>query len=272
VTTAERHELRLLPTAADAAAEAASIICELLAAALIAAPNEDLASGSQAGRASVAFSGGISPRMMLASMPGVRLQPDWSRIDVFQVDERVAPEGDPSRNLVDLQHHLLEQLSPPPALHPIPVQAGATQAALRYAKTLSDTLGDGGHLSLVHLGLGSDGHCASLVPGDPVLRVMNADVAATAAYQGHERVTMTYPLLNRSSCAVWLVTGESKRAALAALLRDDPEIPATHVRCNRSIIVADQSAVSSADRSVLSSADRSVERVGGRSGGQVREW
>jgi 6-phosphogluconolactonase len=248
MTAAERHELRLLPTAADAATEAARITCELLAAVLIAAPEQDLTSGAQAGRASVAFSGGVSPRMMLAAIPGVRPQPDWSCVDVFQVDERVAPDGDPSRNLVDLQHHLLERLSPPPALHPIPVQGGATQAALRYAETLRTVLGYAGHLDLVHLGLGSDGHCASLVPGDPVLHVMNADVAATAAYQGHERVTMTYPLLNRSSCAVWLVTGESKRAALAALLRDDPKIPATHVQCNRSIIVADQSAVSGADR------------------------
>ena len=264
MTTADRHELRVLPTAAGAATEAARIICELLAAALIAAPEQDPASGAQASRASVAFSGGSSPKLMFAELLEVQNQPDWSRIDLFQVDERVAPDGDPSRNLVDLQQQLLEQLAPPPVLHPIPVQAGASQAALRYARTLHNLLGEAGHLNLVHLGLGSDGHCASLVPGDPALQVMNADTAATAPYQGHERVTMTYPLLNRSSCVVWLVTGESKRDALSALLSDDPKIPASHVRCKRSIIVADQSAVSGADQS--------VERVGGRSGGQEHEW
>ena len=248
MTTAERHELRVLPTAAEAATEAARIICELLAAALLAAPEENPASGAQASRASVAFSGGTSPKMMLAAMSEVRPQPDWSCIDVFQVDERVAPDGDPSRNLVDLQHELLDQLNPQALLHQIPVEAGADQAALKYAESISHVLGSSAQLDVVHLGLGNDGHCASLVPGDPVLQVMNADMAATDSYQGHERVTMTYPMLNRSSCVVWLVTGESKRAALSALLRDNPRIPASHVRCNRSIIVADQSAVSSADR------------------------
>ena len=248
MTTADRHELRVLPTAAEAATEAARIICELLAAALIAAPEQDLASGAQAGRASVAFSGGTSPKMMLAAMSEVRPQPDWACVDVFQVDERVAPEGDPSRNLVDPQHELLNHLNPQALLHQIPVEAGAAKAAVKYADSISRVLGSSAQLDVVHLGLGNDGHCASLVPGDQALLVVDSDTSATAKYQGHERVTMTYPMLNRARCVVWLVTGESKRPALEALLRDDPAIPAAHVQCNRSIIVADQSAVSSADR------------------------
>ena len=253
MTTADRHELRVLPTAAEAATEAARIICELLAAALIAAPEENpvsgaQASGAQASRASVAFSGGSSPKLMFAELLKVQHQPDWSRIDLFQVDERVAPDGDPSRNLVDLQHELLDHLNPQALLHQIPVEAGAAQAAVKYADSISRVLGSSAQLDVVHLGLGNDGHCASLVPGDHALLVVDSDTSATAKYQGLERVTMTYPMLNRARCVVWLVTGESKRPALAALLRDDPAIPAAHVQCNRSIIVADQSAVSSADR------------------------
>ena len=253
MTTADRHELRVLPTAAEAATEAARIICELLAAALIAAAEENpvsgaQASGAQASRASVAFSGGSSPKLMFAELLAVQHQPDWSRIDLFQVDERVAPDGDPSRNLVDLQHELLDHLNPQALLHQIPVEAGAAQAAVKYADSISRVLGSSAQLDVVHLGLGNDGHCASLVPGDQALLVVDSDTSATAKYRGLERVTMTYPMLNRARCVVWLVTGESKRPALAALLRDDPAIPAAHVQCNRSIIVADQSAVSGADR------------------------
>ncbi|CAB4530245.1 unannotated protein [freshwater metagenome] len=251
-----RHELVVVRTAADAAREAARIIAELLAQAQLLARDELPHAQEPQGSASVAFSGGSSPKLLFAALLELQTQLDWSRIDLFQVDERVAPDGDPSRNLVDLQHELLDHLNPRALLHPIPVEAGAAEAAVHYADTISRVLGSGAHLDVVHLGLGNDGHCASLVPGDQALLVVDSDTATTAKYQGHERVTMTYRMLNRARCVVWLVTGASKRSALSALLREDPAIPAAHVRPTRSIIVADQSALSGADRSALSGADR----------------
>ena len=274
-----RHELVVLATAEQASQKAAELICELLTQALLSSRRNSQRHERSTGRASVAFSGGSSPKLMFQALATVRPQPDWLLVDVFQVDERVAADGDPSRNLVDLQHQLVDRLGPKPTLHKIPVQNGAKQAAVHYANTMSKVLGDNAVLDVVHLGLGTDGHCASLVPGDSALEVIAVNTAATQTYQGHERVTMTYPMLNRAKCVLWLVTGESKRAALAALLREDLSIPAVRMRAARSIIVADQSALSSADQSALSSADQSAlssadqsaEHVGERNGGLGHE-
>jgi 6-phosphogluconolactonase len=236
------HELRVLPDAVSAAEAAAEIIASLL---------NDAIEGDLDGRASIAFSGGSSPRPMLARLAelsgrslgtGVAVGLDWDAIDVFQVDERVAPEGDGARNLIDLRRELTDRAVPDDRVHPMPVEFGADHAAEVYAETLIDLLGAAPALDVVHLGIGDDGHTASLVPGDAGLEVHDRDVAPTGDYRGHRRVTMTYPVLDRARTVVWLVAGAGKAAALAQLLEGDPAIPASHVRPGRSIIVADAAA------------------------------
>jgi len=182
------------------------------------------------GRFTFAVSGGHTPWAMFAELRNEDMP--WADTELFQVDERVAPDGDPDRNLT----HLRESIGDSPArVHPMPVtnpDLGA--AAVAYAGVLPQ------RFDLVHLGLGPDGHTASLVPGDPVLEVTDALVAVTQPYQGHRRMTLTYPALARANQLLWLVTGADKRDALAKLLAGDESIPAGRVLASRSLIMADQ--------------------------------
>jgi 6-phosphogluconolactonase len=160
------------------------------------------------------------------------------------VDERVAPPGDPDRNLTHLRESLLQH-SPlrPDQIYGMPVDAAdLAGAAAEYAATLRNIAGSPPVLDLAHLGLGPDGHTASLVPGDPVLDVIDTDVAITGAYQGRKRMTLTYPVLNRSRRILWLVTGDEKTAMLERLLRRDASIPAGTVQQEQAIILADRAA------------------------------
>jgi 6-phosphogluconolactonase len=168
----------------------------------------------------------------------------WPELHVVQVDERVAPPGDPDRNLTHLRESLLAH-SPlaPEQIHPMPVEnPDLNAAAAQYAQVLRQLAGSPPVLDLVHLGLGLDGHTASLVPGDPVLDVTDADVAATGVYQGRRRLTLTYPVLDRARRILWLVTGASKAAMLRRLCDGDATIPAGRVRQERAILLADQTA------------------------------
>jgi 6-phosphogluconolactonase len=159
----------------------------------------------------------------------------WERVAIFQVDERVAPPGHPDRNLSELLAALTDEARPD--LRPMPVDDPDLEtAAARYAAELPD------RLDLVHLGLGEDGHTASLVPGDPVLQVRDLLVAVTGEYQGRKRMTLTYPALARAREIVWLVTGERKREPLAKLLAGDESIPAVRVFNENQLVVADEAA------------------------------
>ena len=97
-------------------------------------------------------------------------------------------------------------------------------------------------LDLVHLGLGADGHTASLVPGDPVLDVKDRDVALTGIYRGARRMTLTYPIINRSRRILWVVTGSEKMEMLLRLRNMDATIPAGRIRQDRAVVLADRSA------------------------------
>jgi 6-phosphogluconolactonase len=197
------------------------------------------------GRFVLAVSGGHTPWLMLRLLAGLALP--WSSVHIVQVDERAAPEGDPDRNLTHLRDSLLQQAPLlPEQVHAMPV--GTTDleaAAAEYAETLRRIGGSPPVIDLAHLGLGPDGHTASLVPGDPVLNVTDRDVSVTGPYQGRRRMTLTYPILNRSRRILWVVTGSDKAPMLARLLGGDPSIPAGHVRCDGAVLIADSAAAES---------------------------
>jgi 6-phosphogluconolactonase len=199
------------------------------------------------GRFIMAVSGGHTPWLMLRTLADDELP--WQHVQVFQVDERVAPVGDPDRNLAHLRASLLGRV-PLPAdhIHAMPVEAAdLDRAAGQYARTLEEVAGSPPVLDLVHLGLGPDGHTASLVPGDPALNVTDADVALSGPYQGHRRMTLTFPIINRSRLVLWLVTGGEKAQTLVRLRDGDRSIPASRVRQDRALVLADRAAAARLD-------------------------
>ena len=192
------------------------------------------------GRFMVAVSGGHTPWKMLRLLADEEMP--WPAVHVVQVDERVAPEGDPDRNLMHLRESLLAHAPlRPEQVHAMPVESADLEAASRrYAATLEDVGGAPVVLDLAHLGLGPDGHTASLVPGDLVLDVVDRDVAITGLYQGRRRMTLTYPALNRSRQIVWLVTGSEKADMLARLIEGDDSIPAGRIRRDQALVLTDR--------------------------------
>jgi 6-phosphogluconolactonase len=194
------------------------------------------------GRFVMAVSGGKTPWLMLRALANEDVP--WQGVEVVQVDERVAPAGHPDRNLTHLRESLLGRAPlRPEQIHAMPVEASDLEAAAaQYASTLRELGGSPPVLDLVHLGLGPDGHTASLVPGDPVLDVTDADVAVTGVYQGRRRMTLTYPIINRSRGILWLVTGSEKAGMLDRLLHGDVSIPAGRVRRDQAMVLADRAA------------------------------
>jgi len=190
-----------------------------------------------------AVSGGHTPWEMMRELVGEDVA--WDRIHLFQVDERIAPAGDPDRNLTHLQESLLAYVKIPSAnVHAMPVEASdPEQAAARYARTLAEVAGTPAVLDLVHLGLGPDGHTASLVPGDAVLEVADRDVAVTSTvYQGRKRMTLTYPVLDRARRVMWLIDGAGKAPMLKRLRAGDAAIPAGRVRAAHATAIVDRAA------------------------------
>ncbi len=194
------------------------------------------------GRFVMAVSGGHTPWIMLRDLADEDLP--WSGVHVVQVDERVAPAGDPDRNLTHLRESLLSHAPlAPDHIHAMPVEAPDLDAAASaYAKTLEGISGVPPVLDLAHLGLGPDGHTASLVPGDPVLSVADRDVGLTGPYMGRRRMTLTYPVLNRSRRVLWLVTGTEKAAMFPRLVAGDAAFPAGRVSQARALLLADRAA------------------------------
>ena len=215
---------------AEAAAQAAAIFVAAEAREAIAAR----------GRFVMAVSGGHTPWLMLRALAHEDVP--WEAVHLVQVDERIAPAGDPDRNLT----HLLESLRGIDALrsdhiHAMPVEAPDLElAASQYATVLNQIAGSPAVLDLVHLGLGPDGHTASLVPGDPVLNVDDADVALTGVYQGRRRMTLTYPIINRARRVLWLVTGKDKVEIVDRLRDGDTSIPSGRIEKEHALMIADR--------------------------------
>ncbi len=194
------------------------------------------------GRFVMAVSGGHTPWVMLRDLANEDVP--WNNMHVVQVDERVAPPGDPDRNLTHLRESLLEHAPlPPEQIYAMPVESPDLEAAAAdYARTLATVAGVPAVLDLVHLGLGPDGHTASLVPGDPVLGITDKDVALTGVYMGRRRMTITYPVINRARRVLWLVTGSEKVPMFGRLRDADPSIPAGRVRQDVALLLADHAA------------------------------
>lgn len=208
---------------------------------------EATAAVSARGRFVMAVSGGRTPWIMLRALAKEDLS--WKNIHIVQVDERVAPAGDPDRNLTHIRESLLGADSPisPGQIHAMPVNSSNLEDSVKeYESVLREIAGSPPTLDLVHLGLGPDGHTASLVPTDPVLNVTDRDVALTGVYQGRRRMTLTYPAINRARRILWLATGGEKVGMLARLQKADPSIPAGRVCQDRAVIFADRAAAPNA--------------------------
>jgi 6-phosphogluconolactonase len=195
------------------------------------------------GKFVMAVSGGHTPWVMLRALANEDVP--WPGVQVFQIDERVAPAGDPDRNLTHLHESLLAHAPiSREQIHAMPVELPDLEAAAKqYAQTLREITGTPAVLDLAHLGLGPDGHTASLVPGDPVLNVTDVDVAITGVYMARRRMTLTYPILNRSRKILWLVTGSEKVAMLPRLRAGDVTIPAGRISREQAVVLADRAAV-----------------------------
>jgi 6-phosphogluconolactonase len=228
-------ETEILADAGGAAQRAASVIAA-----------DARAAAAARGLFVMAVSGGKTPWIMLRALANEDVP--WKAVHVVQVDERVAPAGDPDRNLTHLRESLLSHAPlPPDQIHAMPVESADLDAAARaYAKVLETIAGTPPVLDLAHLGLGPDGHTASLVPGDPVLAVTDRDVGVTGVYMGRRRMTLTYPVLDRARRILWLVTGSEKVPMLARLTRGDTSIPAGRVRRDAALVLADRAAAGAA--------------------------
>ena len=224
-------EIEILPDAGSVARRGAAVVA-----------GEARASVAARGKFILAVSGGSTPGQMLRALAGEDVP--WGGVHVFQVDERVAPAGHPDRNLTRLRESLLAHAPlRPERIHAMPVESPDLEAsAAQYTRTLREIAGSPPVLDFVHLGLGPDGHTASLIPGDPALGVTGADVALTGTYLGRRRMTLTYPVINRSRRILWLVTGSGKAGMLRRLRDSDPSIPAGRVLGDRALVLADRAA------------------------------
>jgi 6-phosphogluconolactonase len=218
-----RHELQIYETAEELATAAASFVASRV---------RDLEGREPDHRFTFALSGGKSPWLMFDQL--AKLDVEWTATEIYQVDERVVPEDSDLRNLKSLRASLK---GIDVTIFPMDVENDDLELATReYAAALPD------RFDLIHLGVGPDGHCASLVPGDAVLEVTDRLVALSGPYQDTMRMTLTYPALERADQLLWLIAGEDKRDALAKLLAEDPTIPAGRVSAGASLIMADRAA------------------------------
>ena len=221
-------ELQELATPADVAAAAADFVSGRAREAIAARK-----------RFTLALSGGSTPWRMLNRLAEHDLP--WERVHIVQVDERVAPDGDPDRNLTHIREQFTDRIAiPAENLHAMPVNFGKLDEGVkRYVDELNRLAGTPPVLDVVHLGLGPDGHTASLLPGDALLDTQGRDVGVSPPYQGRARMTLTYPIINRARNILWLITGVGKARMLDRLTRGDPGIPAGRVSARQATIITD---------------------------------
>jgi len=197
---------------------------------------------AERGRCAMAFSGGTTPWRAFRALAGEDVP--WDRVHLFQVDERIAPSGDPERNDLHLKEALIDRIAIPSSnVHSMPVEEeDLDEGGRRYESILRRIAGTPSVLDLIQLGLGEDGHTASLFPDDDALRIVDADVAVSGLHKGRRRMTLTFPAIDRARCILWLVTGSGKSKALGRLLAGDRSIPAGRVLRSRAVLLADTAA------------------------------
>jgi 6-phosphogluconolactonase len=190
------------------------------------------------GQASLAISGGRTPWGMFDRLAEHELT--WSAVHLFQVDERIAPLDHDARNWKRVLASALARRVPLANRHPMPVEVETPEmAAAQYARTLTEWTGEPPTIDVVHLGLGADGHTASLFAGDSPLQEKQRAVAVSRRYEGYPRLTLTLPVLNRARTVMWFAVGAARRAALKRLFNGDSAIPAGQVQRDRAVCFTD---------------------------------
>jgi len=193
------------------------------------------------GRATLAISGGTTPWGMFGRLADSAL--DWGAVHLLQVDERIVAADDDARNWKHLLATALAARVPAANHHPMPVEmADAQLAATHYAATLVQVCGDPPVLDVVHLGIGDDGHTASLFAGDPLLEETAREVGVSRPQGGFTRLTLTRPPLDRARRVVWFALGAARQPAVARLFAADPSIPASRVARERATCFTDPAA------------------------------
>ncbi len=224
--------IEICVNAAAAASRAAELMVDYMEVAIV-----------ERGLAAIALSGGKTPADMLGELATAGI--DWSRVHIFQVDERLVAEDDERRNIRSVRT-AFARAGKLCQLHAMPVENASPEAAVEtYAGELRAVTGEPPVLDAVHLGLGEDGHTASLFPGDPAVD-SRGDIALSGVHGGLRRMTLSLEAINRARIRIWLVTGASKREIVARLLAPGANLIANRVRTDDSILLLDRAASASA--------------------------
>lgn len=191
------------------------------------------------GRVSVALSGGSTPKRLyeILAGPSYRDQFPWSRVHWFWGDERFVPPDSPDSNFRMVREAMLSHVPVPSGnIHPVPTEhLTPEQAAAAYQKTLQEFYGapdlraDRPLFDVTLLGLGPEGHTASLFPGTAALKERAQWVAAVIGAKAEPRITLTYPALDSSADVAFVVAGSEKRPVLKQLFGGDEQLPAAHI-------------------------------------------
>ncbi len=224
-------DTRIFADPAALAEGTAELVAELLAAAI-----------AERGRASIALSGASTPQATHRRLAQCAL--DWPRVDVYFGDERCVPPEDPASNYRMAREALLDRV--PAVAHRIEGELAAEEGAARYAAELANAL----PLDVVMLGMGDDGHTASLFPGAPEPPAGAIAVATLAPVEPHDRVTITYEVIRAARARVLLVSGGGKAARLTEaygeLMAGSPQLPVARV--GHAIWMVDEAAASQLPR------------------------
>lgn len=197
------------------------------------------------GKVRIALSGGSTPKLLfqLLATDEYNKRVPWQRVHLFWGDERFVPPEHPDSNYGMTRATLLSKVPIPQAnIHPIPTDGDPDDAAARYERLLQDEYGattlDAARplFDVTFLGVGEDGHTASLIPGEPVLQERRRWVAAVAHGRPEVRITLTYPALESSRFVAFLVAGAGKAGILKAIRSGQAGVPAARLKPNGELI------------------------------------